>query len=111
MILTVFNATAGSVSDTPVAWLESSTEQGRLLVNAYVKTTHASTLEYELISQKSGSSGNSKTKQSGSVDVEAAKAYPLTKLRLGYNAGDEYQITLSIYENATLVAQETLTYP
>lgn len=111
MLLSVFNATAGAVSDTPVAWLETTSEQGRLYVNAYVKTSRISKLEYSLISIKSGSSGNATTKQAGSVDVEADKTYPLTKLRLGYNAGDKYTITLSVYENAVLVAQEKFTYP
>ena len=111
MFLSVFNASADTTEDSRMAWIETTMVDGRLHVQAYIKPPNTARLQYELVSLKSGKSGNSKTKQAGKIDAEAGEIYPLTKLRLGIVNDDKYTLTLNVYEKGELVAKDTVTYP
>ncbi|MDJ0808060.1 MAG: curli-like amyloid fiber formation chaperone CsgH [Gammaproteobacteria bacterium] len=94
-----------------MAWIETSEIDGRLHVQAYVKSPKVAELEYDLISAKSGRSGTSLTKQAGKVNAEAGQTYPLTKLRLGLAKEDTYRLTLNVYEKGKLIAEDTVVFP
>lgn len=113
MFLSIFNATADSdsESESKMAWIETSMVEDRLYVQAYVKASKTTRLEYDLISAKSGRSGNSKTKQAGKVNAEAGETYPLTKLQLGLASEDKYTLTLNVYEKGELIAEDRVVFP
>ncbi len=111
MSLSVFNAHADATADPKMAWIETSEIDGRLHVQAYVKSPKVAELEYDLISAKSGRSGTSLTKQAGKVNAEAGQTYPLTKLRLGLAKEDTYRLTLNVYEKGKLIAEDTVVFP
>ena len=111
MFLSVFNVSAGTATDAKIAWIETSMVAGRLHVQAYVKSPKLATLHYDLISEKTGNSGSSKTKQAGKINAEVGETYPLTKLQLGIASEDKYTLTLNVYENGELVAKDAVIYP
>lgn len=111
LFLSAYSSAALNAAETAKAWVEASLENNILMVDAYIKGAKDASLRFELISEKSGASGNSRTKQSGIVLAKRDSVHSLTKLRLGYAQGDEYVFTLSLYDNATLLARQKFTYP
>ncbi|MEN8177690.1 MAG: curli-like amyloid fiber formation chaperone CsgH [Pseudomonadota bacterium] len=97
--------------DSHRAWLEKSYDGERLVVAAYVEAAHAVKLNYKLVSSKSGKSGNSNTKQAGSVTVADGETHRLMQLRLGVNKQDRYDLKLQVFEQGQLVAEDSLSYP
>jgi hypothetical protein len=115
MLLGLMLPTLGTVamagSDTHRAWIETSLEPDRLIAVAYVEAAHDASLDYELISAKSGSAGRSNTSQSGSLRLQQGESRSINRLRLGIHGDDQYTLTLRIYENDRLVAEDSVTYP
>ena len=111
LFLSAYSSTAVYAAETAKAWVEASLENNTLMIDAYVKAAKDASLGYELISEKNGVSGTSRSKQSGSILAKRDSVHSLTKLRLGYAKGDEYVFTLSLYENAALLARQKFTYP
>jgi hypothetical protein len=93
------------------AWIETSVEAGRLLAAPHVQAGHDARLDYELISAKTGRSGTSTTSQSGSVRLSGGEERSLTRLGLSVAGQDRYILSLRVYENGKLVAEDSVTYP
>lgn len=106
-------ANAGaSIAQSPVeAWLESSPTEGRLKITAFARGGPHASARYELLSEKSGTSGKSTTRQAGAFNLKCCEPVPLSHLSLGLNPGDRYLITLRLLEGDTLLAEKVLSYP
>lgn len=112
ILLSGMMAVASANEPSHRAWIEHSYDAGHLLIVPHVAAGHAARLRYELISSKSGKSGNaSNTRQAGSLELKQGEPRSLSRLRLSVQHGDHYHIVLKVYENGQLVAEDTFNFP
>jgi len=93
----------------PKAWIELSSDSGKLHVMPYVMASGA--YEYKLVSSKHGASGTSSTSQSGTVKAKAGEKTLLSNLQLGFQADDRFSFVLSIYKKKQLIDQFRVDFP
>ena len=110
MLPTLVSAASVGADDHRV-WIETSVDAGRLLVVPQIEAGHAASLDYELISAKTGKAGRSNSSQAGSVRLDQGEARVLTRLRLSVAGEDKYLLSLRVYENGKLVAEDAVNYP
>jgi len=89
--------------------IDSSVQDRQLSVTPRIAGP-GGTLRYEMTSTKLGASGRSVTRQSGQVAADAAGA-ALATLRLGVGEGDRYEISVKVYADGKLVAEQVLQHP
>jgi hypothetical protein len=94
-----------------LAWIETTLHENRLEVVAHVKAAHTGMLDFELSSVKEGPSGNSQTKQAGSIKLEKGESRALTHLNLSLTGKDHYRLTLRVYKDRQLIAEDRVAYP
>ncbi len=82
-----------------------------LTVVPMVSAPTATIVRYKLTSQKSGQSGRSVTRQSGTAKLDGVRPTPLSRLSLSVGPMDRYTITLRLFQGAELVGEKTMTYP
>jgi hypothetical protein len=66
-------------------------------------------VRYELTAIKSGTSGRSRSRQAGRSHVVPQTPSRLSQTRLSVEAGDEYCVELTLYENGTPVSRSVAT--
>jgi hypothetical protein len=87
-------------------------QSGSLLaVTAYCRGGKDGRVGYRMDTSKMGASGSSNSSQSGAVEVAANEPTELSRLNLGISPDDHYRITLKLFENGALVAEEKLAHP
>lgn len=86
--------------------------QGNMLALAPTITAPAGkTLRYELVTTKSGRSGNSSnTRQGGSVKVDEAGQASLSKVSVSVGEGERCEVSLKVYDGTRLVASDAITH-
>jgi len=95
------------------AWIEVEYKNSYLKIRAlcFNNTSEDEVLRYKLQAKKSGKSGTVNTSQSGSVCIPSQEKKCLSKLTLGISPKDCYQITLEVYKDGKLVAEDSVFYP
>jgi curli production protein len=91
--------------------IETTARGDLLTVVPYVESSAAATLRYRLVSTKQGKAGSSTTNQEGTVSLACCRPQPVSSLSLSVDASDRYVISVTLFEGANIVAQETLRYP
>jgi curli production protein len=91
--------------------IETAENGNMLTVVPYVESSAGATLRYRLVSDKHGRAGISTTSQEGTVRLDCCRPRPLSTLSLSVGSSDRYVISVTLFEGANIVAQETLRYP
>jgi hypothetical protein len=106
-----------SVAVTPAiggewkAWFDVRRSGSQLAVTAYCRGGKEGRVRYRMDTSKHGPSGSSNSSQSGAVEVVPNEPTALSRLNLGLSPDDHYRITLKLFENGVLVAEERLVHP
>ena len=95
------------------AWIGIEYEDSYLKIRAFCfnNTLKDEVLRYKLEAKKSGKSGTAHSCQSGSVYIPSQEKKCLSQLTLGVSPKDHYQITLEVYKDEKLVAEDSVFYP
>jgi hypothetical protein len=91
--------------------IDSTVEASKLIVSPVIAAPAGSRLRYEMISSKQGRSGKSNTSQSGAVTIGADGSGKLSTLRLGVGRDERYLVTVKVYDDGKLVAEQVLRHP
>ena len=68
-------------------------------------------LRYEIVTEKSGPSGRSQTRQSGRVNASPDHQVKLSSVTLGLRPGDTCTVDIRVFNDATLVAETQIRLP
>jgi len=95
------------------AWIEVEYKDSYLKIRAFCfnNTSEDEVLRYKLEARKSGKSGTAKTFQAGSVLIPTQEKKCLSQSGLSISPKDHYQITLKVYKDGELVAEDSVFYP
>jgi hypothetical protein len=93
------------------AWFDVGQSGSLLAVTAYCQAGKEGKVRYRMDTLKQGPSGASKSSQSGETVIVPNGPTALSRLNLGISPDDHYRITLKLFENGVLVAEEKLVYP
>ena len=93
------------------AWIALVHEAGTLSIVPHVRSENHARISYSLISHKQGTSGKSRSRQSGYVELAPGKAVPLSTLIVGVGKDDHYRFKLNIYHRSLLTATASVEYP
>ena len=94
------------------AWVEIDKDGSATTITGrfYNNTVQDLTLTYRLEAEKTGPSGRSSTKQSGSFVAEGQKEVSLSKVVLNIQPNDSCKVTLHIVDGETIVASDSILY-
>lgn len=106
LIMTAISVTNSYGQDNDRAWLELQETDGMIAVQAFCETTWDGAVDYRLFAVKSGGSGTANSSQSGRHLVKKGEVSQLSVVRLGTRPGDIWEITLKLYKNGKLVAED-----
>lgn len=84
---------------------------GTLVIAPTVAAPAGKALRYELVTQKSGRSGNSNTRQSGSITADVEGKAALSRVSVSLAEGERCQVTVRVYEGSRLVASQDYRHP
>ena len=93
------------------AWIATEPTPQGVRVIPYAQAKEAHKLRYEFISTKEGASGRSNSRQAGQVAVDCCEPKALVQLRLSVQPGERYILTLKVFDNGTLVAEDRVIFP
>ena len=95
------------------AWIEIEYEDSYLKIKPFCfnNTSEDQVLRYKLEARKSGKSGTAKSFQAGSVHIPSQEKKCLSQSTLSVSPTDHYQITLEVYKDGKLVAEDLVFYP
>lgn len=95
------------------AWIEVEYKDGYRKIRAFCfnNTSEDEVLRYKLEAKKSGKSGIAETFQAGSVHIPSQEKKCLSQSTLSVSPTDHYQITLEVYKDGKLVAEDSVFYP
>ena len=111
LMLPLLTSLAASGHNSHRAWIETTREGEQLLAVPTIEAAHDAALRYELVSSKVGDANLASTRQAGSVVLKGGQTRSLTRLRLSIGRHDQYSLTLRLYEDGKLVAEDLVTYP
>ena len=117
LLLFLFSCGVLPVAVTPAmggewkAWFDVRQSGSLLAVTAYCRGGKEGRVRYRMDTSKRGASGASNSSQSGVAEVVPNEPTALSRLNLGLSPDDHYRITLKLFENGVLVAEEKLVYP
>ena len=103
-------AAAGGES-TVVAWIATEPTPQGVRVIPYAQAQEPHKLRYEFISTKEGASGRSDSRQAGQVAVDCCEPKALVHLRLSVQQGERYTLTLKVFDDGKLVAEDRVIFP
>jgi len=95
------------------AWIAIKYKDSYLKIRAFCfnDTSENQVLRYKLEAKKSGKSGIAETFQAGSVHIPSQEKKCLSQSTLSVSPTDHYQITLEVYKDGKLVAEDSVFYP
>ena len=93
------------------AWIEVTPLNGLIRVIPYCRSVDAITVNYELISEKSGRSGTSRSRQGGKVVLKPGIDTSLSHQKIGIADQDSYRLTLKVFNRGQLIASDMITVP
>ena len=90
--------------------LDTRVENHQLTMAPQINAPKGSVLRYEVVADKTGSSGNTSTRQGGQVKVDDASA-TLSTFSLSLRPGDSCTVSVRVYDGANVVAERTIRCP
>ncbi len=95
------------------ARIEPSSESNRIVIQPTILAQTKSIKEYgyALILEKTGPSGKINSRQQGRITLCCGEKKSLSLLQLSQQEGDHYQITLRIFNEQSIVAEQKLSIP
>lgn len=113
LAITLLLFSAGSWADAPGydVSLGSSIRDGSLRIAPVVSAPPGKKLRYEVLTQRSGPSGNHNSRQSANVTVGADGKASLSQVAVSVQPSDRYEVKVEVYDGNELVAAETLKHP
>lgn len=93
------------------AWLDIQQKNNFIEITPRSKAENDIQISYTIVSNKKGKSGTSRSQQSGSVSLLAGQETGLAKLKLNFEEGNRYQISLDVYHQNKLISSTTKTIP
>jgi len=95
------------------AWIEVEHKDSYLKIRAFCSnnTSEDEVLSYKLEAKKSGKSGTANISQAGSVYIASQEKKCLSQSTLTVSSKNYYQITLEVYKDGKLVAEDSVFYP
>ncbi|HJT60952.1 MAG TPA: curli-like amyloid fiber formation chaperone CsgH [Burkholderiales bacterium] len=91
--------------------LGAEARDGTLKVAPVVTAPAGANLRYDVITTRTGRSGNSNSRQSGNVTVGDDGKASLSQVALSVRAQDRYEVHVDVYDGKRLVASQTLKHP
>lgn len=79
-------------------------EPNIITVIARCSTERTDLLRYELVADKTGRSGNAKSRQAGQFNPKTGVPTELSNLKFSIAPGDQLQLSLKVFAGATIVA-------
>ncbi|WP_373235934.1 hypothetical protein [Cohaesibacter celericrescens] len=79
----------------------------RTIVSDEIKAMKSGTFAIELVVEKSGASGNAKTKQRNSMNAVAGHAYHNSWIAMTLQEGDRVKATLKLLQNDAILVSKT----
>ena len=98
-------------TDTVKAWIDLDQQGDLLLVEAFCQAPQDCQVEYRLVAEKIGPAGTSKTSQGGKSSLTANEAGSLSRLKLKVTDRDEYRISLKVFRDGRLIAEDSVDHP
>lgn len=112
LLLLITNNTSGiqSTKNDMKAWIELQGEISNLSISAKFENSSdkAITVDYVLKTEKKGRTGNSTTSQKGKCIAQINKILSLSEARMNLGKKDNLIVSLSVYHNKQLVAQDSV---
>lgn len=68
-------------------------------------------LRYDVVTTRTGRSGNSNSRQSGKVTVGQDGTASLSQVSVSVSPQDRYEVHLEVFDGSRLVAEKTLKHP
>ena len=95
------------------AWIAIEYKDSYLKIRAFCfnNTSEDEVLRYKLEVRKNGKSGTTNISQAGSVHIPSQEKKCLSQSTLSVSPTDHYQITLEVYKDGKLVAEDCVFYP
>lgn len=95
------------------AWIAIEYKDSYLKIRPFCfnNTSEDEVLRYKLEVRKNGKGGTANISQSGSVCIPSQEKKCLSKVTLRVSPKDHYQITLEVYKDGKLVAEDSVFYP
>ena len=91
--------------------LGAEARDGTLKVAPVVTAPAGTQLRYDVITTRTGRSGNSNSRQSGNVTVGSEGKASLSQVAVSVGEQDRYEVRVEVYDSGRLVASETLRHP
>ena len=101
-----FGAEAASQLD-----MGTTVRDGSLNVAPRVTDPAGHTLRYEMVVTRQSRSGSSNSSQAGSVRVDPGGSARLASNSVSVSPGDKYRVTVRLYEQGRLVAEQSVRHP
>jgi hypothetical protein len=91
--------------------LGAEVRDGRLKVAPVVTAPAGKKLRYDMVTTRTGRSGNHNSRQSANVTVGQDGKASLSQVVVSVTEQDRYEVKVEVYDGPRLVAAETLRYP
>jgi hypothetical protein len=88
--------------------LGAEVRDGTLKVAPVITAPAGKKLRYDVVTKRSGPSGNHNSRQSANVTVGPDGKASLSQVAVSVTERDRYEVKVDVYEGAQLVATETL---
>jgi Thin aggregative fimbriae synthesis protein len=109
-IILFFLAFSALAGDYDVS-LGSEVRDGTLKVAPVITAPAGKKLRYDVVTKRTGPSGNHNSKQSANVTVGPDGKAPLSQVAVSVTDKDRYEVKVEVYDGAQLVAAQTLSHP
>ena len=91
--------------------LGAELREGTLKVAPVITAPAGKKLRYDMVTKRTGPSGNHDSRQSANVTVGADGKARLSQVAVSVTERDRYEVKVEIYDGGLLVAAQTLTHP
>ena len=91
--------------------LGAEVRDGTLKIAPVVTAPAGKKLRYDVVTKRSGPSGNHNSRQSANVTVGEDGKANLSQVAVSVKEQDRYEVKVEVYEGTQLVAAETLKHP
>ena len=104
---------AAALANTPgyEVSLGAELRGGSLHVSPTITAPAGKKLRYDVVTTRTGRSGNSNSRQSGDVSVGQDGKASLSQVSVSVTPQDRYEVRVELYDGAQLVASESLRHP
>lgn len=111
LAITLFFVSLAALANDYDISLGAEVRDGRLKVAPVVTAPAGKSLRYDMVTTRTGRSGNHNSRQSANFTVGKDGSAPLSQVIVSVTEQDRYEVKVEVYEGTQLVAAETLRYP